>query len=102
MHVTVKQKIMEAVVAYEDKPRDQWLFDFPAQVALTGCQIWWAADVQMAFERLEEGFETALKDYSRKQVGKAPLEGCRGVKEQKQHCHNTQVLSIWTLTLTMS
>ncbi|XP_042314347.1 dynein axonemal heavy chain 11-like [Sceloporus undulatus] len=68
MHITVKQKIMEAVVAYEDKPRDQWLFDYPAQVALTSSQIWWATDVRIAFERLEEGFETALKDYNRKQI----------------------------------
>ncbi|KAH0621502.1 hypothetical protein JD844_022872 [Phrynosoma platyrhinos] len=73
MHMTVKQKIMEAVVAYEDKPRDQWLFDYPAQVALTSSQIWWATDVRIAFERLEEGFETALKDYNRKQASIAQL-----------------------------
>uniref|UniRef100_H3ASB2 Dynein, axonemal, heavy polypeptide 9 like n=1 Tax=Latimeria chalumnae TaxID=7897 RepID=H3ASB2_LATCH len=68
MRVTVQQEVMEAVAAYEDKPRDQWLFDYPAQVALTGGQIWWAMDVGIAFQRLEEGFETALKDYNRKQV----------------------------------
>ncbi|XP_039611034.1 LOW QUALITY PROTEIN: dynein heavy chain 11, axonemal-like [Polypterus senegalus] len=65
---TVRQEIMEAVAAYEDKPRDQWLFDYPAQVSLTGSQIWWATDVGIAFVRLEEGFETALKDYNRKQI----------------------------------
>lgn len=59
---------MEAIVAYEDKPRDQWLFDYPAQVALASSQIWWVADVRIAFGRLEEGFETALKDYNRKQA----------------------------------
>ncbi|XP_066544120.1 dynein axonemal heavy chain 11 [Amia ocellicauda] len=68
MRRTVQQEIMEAVSAYEDKPRDQWLFDYPAQVALTGSQIWWATDVGIAFERVEEGFETALKDYNRKQI----------------------------------
>ncbi|KAL2088081.1 hypothetical protein ACEWY4_016909 [Coilia grayii] len=68
MRRTVRQEIMEAVAAYEDKPRDQWLLDFPAQVALTGSQIWWATDVGIAFERVEEGFETALKDYNKKQV----------------------------------
>lgn len=41
---------------------------FCSQVALTGSQIWWATDVGIAFERVEEGFETALKDYNRKQV----------------------------------
>uniref|UniRef100_A0A803TAN9 Uncharacterized protein n=1 Tax=Anolis carolinensis TaxID=28377 RepID=A0A803TAN9_ANOCA len=68
MHLTVKQKIMDAVVVYEDKPRDQWLFGYPAQVALTSSQIWWAADVRIAFEWLEEGFESALKDYNHKQI----------------------------------
>ncbi|XP_061081745.1 dynein axonemal heavy chain 11 [Conger conger] len=68
MRCTVQREIMEAVVAYEDKPRDQWLLDFPAQVALTGSQIWWATDVGITFQRVEEGFDTALKDYNRKQI----------------------------------
>ncbi|XP_068196033.1 dynein axonemal heavy chain 11 [Antennarius striatus] len=68
MRRTVRKEIQEAVAAYEDKPRDQWLFDYPAQVGLTGSQVWWATDVSIAFERLEEGFETALRDYNRKQI----------------------------------
>lgn len=32
MRSTVRQEISEAVAAYEDKPRDQWLLDYPAQV----------------------------------------------------------------------
>ncbi|KAK7945776.1 hypothetical protein WMY93_001504 [Mugilogobius chulae] len=68
MRSTVRKEIQEAVAAYEDKPRDQWLFDYPAQVGLTGSQVWWATDVEIAFERVEEGFETALKDYNKKQV----------------------------------
>ena len=35
----------EAVVGYEEKPREQWLFDYPAQVALCGTQIWWTTEV---------------------------------------------------------
>ncbi|KAL7826037.1 hypothetical protein SRHO_G00337750 [Serrasalmus rhombeus] len=68
MRSTVRHEISEAVAAYEDKPREQWLLDYPAQVALTGSQIWWATDVGIAFERVEEGFETALKDYNKKQI----------------------------------
>ncbi|XP_040289656.1 dynein heavy chain 11, axonemal [Bufo bufo] len=65
---TVRHHITEAVAAYEDKPREQWIFDYPAQVALTSSQIWWTIDVGIAFDRLEEGFETALKDYNKKQI----------------------------------
>ena len=65
---TVRHEMTEAVSSYEEKPRDQWLFDFPAQVALCGTQIWWTTEVNIAFARLEEGYENALKDYNKKQV----------------------------------
>jgi hypothetical protein len=58
----------EAVVAYEEKPREQWLFDYPAQVSLCGTQIWWTTEVNIALSRLEEGYENAIKDYQKKQV----------------------------------
>ena len=39
------------------------------QVALAGTQIWWTTEVNAAFGRLEEGYENALKDYYKKQIG---------------------------------
>lgn len=39
------------------------------QVALTCTQIWWTTEVDMAFSRLNEGYENAMKDYNKKQVG---------------------------------
>uniref|UniRef100_A0A3B3RIQ7 Dynein axonemal heavy chain 17 n=1 Tax=Paramormyrops kingsleyae TaxID=1676925 RepID=A0A3B3RIQ7_9TELE len=68
MRSTVRHEMTEAVAAYEDKPREQWLFDYPAQVALTCTQIWWTAEVGIAFSRLEEGYENAMKEYYKKQV----------------------------------
>ncbi|CAL4082252.1 unnamed protein product, partial [Meganyctiphanes norvegica] len=41
MRITVRTFLTEAVAAYEDQPRDQWALKYPAQVALTGSQIWW-------------------------------------------------------------
>lgn len=32
MRATVRHEMTEAVAAYEEKPREQWLFDYPAQV----------------------------------------------------------------------
>ena len=32
MQDTIRHEFMEAVVTYEDKPREQWIFDPPAQV----------------------------------------------------------------------
>ena len=68
MKATMLHELGESVVAYEEKPREQWLFDFPSQVALCGYQIWWSIEVNIAFGRLEEGYENALKDLNKKQV----------------------------------
>ena len=68
MRKTIRQLLTEAVMSYEEKPRDQWIFDNVAQVALTASQIWWTTEVNIAFARLEEGYENALKDYNKKQV----------------------------------
>ncbi|XP_044152524.1 dynein axonemal heavy chain 9 [Bufo gargarizans] len=68
MRSTVRHEMTEAVTAYEEKPREQWLFDYPAQVALTCTQIWWTTEVGISFSRLEEGYENAMKEYYKKQV----------------------------------
>ncbi|XP_071954573.1 dynein beta chain, ciliary-like [Antedon mediterranea] len=68
MRQTVRLTFNEAVVAYEEKPREYWLYDYAAQVALATTQIWWTTEVGIAFGRLEEGHENALKEYNKKQV----------------------------------
>ncbi|XP_037666336.1 dynein heavy chain 17, axonemal [Choloepus didactylus] len=68
MCATLRHEIPEAVVSYEEKPREQWIFDYPAQIALTCTQIWWTTEVGLAFARLEEGYENAIKDYNKKQI----------------------------------
>uniref|UniRef100_F7AU91 AAA+ ATPase domain-containing protein n=1 Tax=Ciona intestinalis TaxID=7719 RepID=F7AU91_CIOIN len=67
MRSTVRQEMTEGVVTYEEKPREQWIFDYPAQVSLLGTQIWWTTEVNISFARLEEGYENAMKDYYKKQ-----------------------------------
>ncbi|XP_061919084.1 dynein axonemal heavy chain 11 isoform X5 [Entelurus aequoreus] len=68
MRESVRGRLSEAVSVYEERPREQWILDFPAQVALTASQIWWSNDVELVFKRMEEGFESALKDYNKKQI----------------------------------
>ncbi|XP_027763088.1 dynein heavy chain 9, axonemal-like [Empidonax traillii] len=65
---TVRDEMTAAVTAYEEKPREQWLFDYPAQVALCCTQIWWTTEVGIAFARMKEGYEKAMKEYHKKQV----------------------------------
>ncbi|XP_076032504.1 dynein heavy chain at 93AB [Oratosquilla oratoria] len=68
MRRTMREVLTEAVAMYEEAPRERWAIEYPAQMALTGTQIWWTLEVNSAFERLEEGYENALRDYYRKQV----------------------------------
>ncbi|XP_043471037.1 dynein beta chain, ciliary [Leptopilina heterotoma] len=68
MRVSIRHYFSESVVLYEEKPREQWLFDYPAQVSLCGTQIWWTTEVTLAFGRLEEGYDNSIKDYLKKQI----------------------------------
>lgn len=61
MRTTLRHYMSEAVVLYEEKPREQWLFDYPAQVSLCGTQIWWTTEVNIAFGRLEEVSDLIIK-----------------------------------------
>ncbi|KAK2518440.1 Dnah9 [Columba guinea] len=42
--------------------------DCSGQVALCCTQIWWTTEVGIAFARVEEGYENAMKEYHKKQV----------------------------------
>ncbi|XP_068619246.1 dynein beta chain, ciliary-like [Battus philenor] len=68
MRLTLRDIFEHSVKSYEEKSRDEWVFDWPAQPALVGTQIWWTTETNQAFEKLEEGYENALKDYQKKQI----------------------------------
>lgn len=46
-----------------EKKRHEWLEDYCAQIALLATQILWTEEVTRAFEEIEGGSETAMKDY---------------------------------------
>ncbi|NXE96762.1 DYH17 protein, partial [Menura novaehollandiae] len=70
MRSTLRHLIPQALGTYESKPREQWVFDYPAQVALTCTQISWTSEVGVAFLSLEKGYENALRDYNKKQIAR--------------------------------
>uniref|UniRef100_A0A674H6Q3 Dynein axonemal heavy chain 17 n=1 Tax=Taeniopygia guttata TaxID=59729 RepID=A0A674H6Q3_TAEGU len=70
MRSTLRNLIPQALATYEDKLREEWVFDYPAQVALTCTQIAWTSEVGVAFASLEKGYENALKDYNKKQIAR--------------------------------
>eukprot|EP01135_Chromosphaera_perkinsii_P002940 Nk52_evm51s230 gene=Nk52_evmTU51s230 len=66
MRESLRHYLGDSTVTYEEKQRESWLFDYPAQIALAGSQIWWTTEVNIAFGRLAEGYENAMKDYHKK------------------------------------
>lgn len=55
-------KALELAAQWEvEKPRHRWLFDWPAQVVLTGTQIIWTEETEMSLEEFEGGQEDAVK-----------------------------------------
>ena len=67
MRATLRVLLAEGVSTYEEKPREQWMFDNCAQISLVAASyIWYTTEVNIAFERLEEGNENALKDHHKK------------------------------------
>ena len=67
MNDTLKHELadgLEKAIDWEvDKPRHRWLFDYPAQVVLTGTQIYWTEETESALEEFEGGQEDAVKRY---------------------------------------
>uniref|UniRef100_A0A8C5X999 Dynein axonemal heavy chain 17 n=2 Tax=Malurus TaxID=55806 RepID=A0A8C5X999_9PASS len=70
MRSTLRNLMPQALGTYEGKPREEWVFDYPAQIALTCTQIAWTSEVGVAFASLEKGYENALKDYNKKQIAR--------------------------------
>lgn len=68
MRGTLHELFMQSVIAYEEKQREVWVFDWPAQPALCTTQIWWTSEVNAAFSKLEEGYDNSLRDYQKKQI----------------------------------
>ncbi|XP_039947795.1 dynein beta chain, ciliary [Bactrocera tryoni] len=68
MRDTLRDHFRRAVIAYEEKPRHIWIFEWPAQPALVTTQIWWTTETNDAFAKVQQRYENAIKDYNKKQV----------------------------------
>ena len=67
MQVTMKQHISEANVGYTDKARTEWIYMYPCQAVIVASRTWFTTECESAFRQLEEGTETAMKDFLKAQ-----------------------------------
>lgn len=63
MDVLVEAKSTADLWDLDGKKRHIWLEDYCAQLALLATQIIWTEETEKAFDDLESGSETAMKDY---------------------------------------
>ncbi|KAH8382612.1 hypothetical protein KR009_004377 [Drosophila setifemur] len=68
MRSTLHELFRRALRAFGGKPRELWLYDWPAQVALCCSQISWTADVNRSFGCMEEGYEGVMKELHKRQI----------------------------------
>ncbi|XP_017082814.2 dynein heavy chain 17, axonemal [Drosophila eugracilis] len=68
MRSTLHELFRRALRAFGEKPRELWLYDWPAQVALCCSQISWTADVNRSFSCMEEGYEGVMKELHKRQI----------------------------------
>jgi len=65
---TMKGVIKQSLGEYTSKGRATWMMKYCCQAVLVGSMIWWNMEVVTAFNQLEDGMETALKDQWQRQV----------------------------------
>lgn len=67
-HDALTVRTTECVGAFDEKPREQFIFDWCAQLVSVICRIVYTEDVNWTFDQLEEGNENAMRDYNKKQI----------------------------------
>eukprot|EP00736_Rhodelphis_marinus_P007919 Rmarinus@m.2764 len=62
MLASVRQHVVEAMEAYQNVPRPQWVTEWPGQVVLCVGQLYWTKEVE---EHLMKSGRTGLKEYEK-------------------------------------
>jgi len=79
-----------------EKPRHEWLYDYCAQVALTASQIIWTEETDSQFEALEDGNETAMKDFYKVCVERLH-ENIKLVRKNLNRRDRTKIMTLITV-----
>ncbi|ESS67196.1 hypothetical protein TCDM_04102 [Trypanosoma cruzi Dm28c] len=62
MKKAVKKQIKEANASYIEKPRNEWIYQYPCQAIIVASRIWFTTEVHQAFIQIEEGNDLGMKD----------------------------------------
>ncbi|ORC84913.1 dynein heavy chain [Trypanosoma theileri] len=62
MKKAMKKHIKEANASYIEKPRNEWIYQYPCQAIIVASRIWFTTEVHQAFIQIEEGNDLGMKD----------------------------------------
>ncbi|RNF12557.1 dynein heavy chain 9, axonemal isoform 2 [Trypanosoma rangeli] len=62
MKKAVRKHIKEANTSYIEKPRNEWIYQYPCQAIIVASRIWFTTEVHQAFIQIEEGNDLGMKD----------------------------------------
>eukprot|EP00698_Gefionella_okellyi_P021190 TRINITY_DN679_c0_g2_i1.p1 TRINITY_DN679_c0_g2~~TRINITY_DN679_c0_g2_i1.p1 ORF type:complete len:4462 (-),score=1316.63 TRINITY_DN679_c0_g2_i1:16-13401(-) len=97
MRESLRLQLKESIQAYLEMPREQWLLRYPAQIVLVTSQIYWTTDVNDAFDRLDSGLESAMREYHGKQT--AALENLADMVQNPDLSQNDRQKLISLITI---
>jgi dynein heavy chain len=80
-----------------EKPRQRWLFDYPAQLALTASQIIWTEEVNSQFDAFADGNEQAMKEYASKVLAARLEQLIQLVLGDLTHCDRVKIMTLITV-----
>ncbi|XP_069668946.1 dynein axonemal heavy chain 6 isoform X3 [Periplaneta americana] len=66
MFISLKKRMMGAMIDYEQRARKKWVLAHPSQIILTVSQIMWARDVHNIFESKGQHIEKLMKEFEEK------------------------------------
>jgi dynein heavy chain len=67
-HNELMALLVDAVSAFDDKPRHEFIFGWCAMLCTVVCRVVYTEDVDDSFDQLEEGNDNSLSDYNAKQI----------------------------------
>lgn len=67
MKRAIRRHIQEANASYIEKPRNEWIYQYPCQSVIVASRIWFTTEVHQAFTQIEEGNDLGMKDLLKNQ-----------------------------------
>eukprot|EP00796_Vickermania_ingenoplastis_P004195 gene4195-3033_t len=96
MKRAVRRHIQEANASYIEKPRNEWIYQYPCQAVIVASRIWFTTEVHQAFTQIEEGNDLGMKDLLKNQ--KSQLDSLiKEVLLERSSCDRKMLVHLITI-----